>query len=231
MTEYADGDCTRSVGKISNKIRAYREDNDSIQSPVWIWFTSIDGDRATCLLCEKVLQNYGSTSNLSQHLKRSHDANTKHDAWIICQELMELKQERIASKKRSHLQAYEAEKRPSDINENPTAAEADKNLANCPEEISKGICAYRKDSNATHSPMWIWFSRIKQNQVICLLCHKTLHKQENNTSTCNLSQHMKKWHDAKSEFDAWIICQELIELKLQRHVWRFTPATIFFLEN
>ena len=149
-------------------------------------------------------------------MEKWHDAKSEFDAWIICQELMELKQERIASKKRSHLQAYEAEKRPSDINENPTAAEADKNLANCPEEISIGICAYRKDSNATHSPMWIWFSRIKQNQVICLLCHKTLHKQENNTSTCNLSQHMKKWHDAKSEFDAWIICQELIELKLQR---------------
>ena len=49
-------------------------------------------------------------------MKKSHDAKSNFDAWIVCQELVELKLQRLANKRQSHMQAYKEKNLSQDNN-------------------------------------------------------------------------------------------------------------------
>ena len=85
---------------IEEQIRAYRENDLAHSSPLWIWFAKVAADMVTCLVCQQTVTstNYGTT-NMKSHLKRHHGEQRKYNAWIIYEELAELKELRIGNRK------------------------------------------------------------------------------------------------------------------------------------
>ena len=88
------------AASLEKEVQAYRSDDSLIHSPIWIWFTKLGPEECYCLLCKKSLVvTHSNTSGLMRHLKRVHNAGSGYDAAIICEELAELKELRLASKR------------------------------------------------------------------------------------------------------------------------------------
>ena len=89
-------------GIFDEKIHSYRENDSMCNSPIWIWVSKIDSENIICNICKRVMHLSGisrSTGNFLHHLRRHHGANSDYNAWIICEELAELRAHRMANKK------------------------------------------------------------------------------------------------------------------------------------
>ena len=93
-----------SASNFEEDIRAYRENDRYHHCPFWIWFSKIgegENSSAACNICMTLVpRKGGSTTGLGVHLKRHHGHDTDYNAWIISEELCELKQLRLEQKKR-----------------------------------------------------------------------------------------------------------------------------------
>ena len=85
---------------METEINAYRLDDELCHSPVWIWYTVLREGVASCLLCNNPVTNTKSnTTSMIQHLRNHHNSNQSYNAWIICEELVELRKMRMQTKK------------------------------------------------------------------------------------------------------------------------------------
>ena len=82
------------------------------------------------------------------------------------------------------------------------------------EQITKEIEAFRENDSMTHSPSWIWFSKIEKNLSICLLCNTKI--KSTNSNTTSMGNHIKRLHNSKTDYDASLIFEELSELRDMR---------------
>ena len=85
--------------KLNEEIEAYRENDSHCHSPIWIWFAKSNPEVSICLLCKQELRAKNSSSSLNTHLKRKHNDEIGYNAWKICEELLELKELRLSSKR------------------------------------------------------------------------------------------------------------------------------------
>ena len=82
------------------KIAEYKENESTISSPIWIWFSKTDSG-ATCNICKSSMpQKSGSTGNMVNHLKRRHGFTQKPNAWKDFEELSSLKDARLQKKRK-----------------------------------------------------------------------------------------------------------------------------------
>ena len=93
-----------SASTFEEDIRAYRENDRYHHCPFWIWFSKIgegENSSAACNICMTLVpRKGGSTTGLGVHLRRHHGYDADYNAWIICEELCELKELRLNQKKR-----------------------------------------------------------------------------------------------------------------------------------
>ena len=80
-------------------------------------------------------------------------------------------------------------------------------------EFDDKILEYREDSTISSSPIWIFFSK-NGSDVTCNVCNTTL--QRKNSSTGNMSHHLRRHHNFSSKYNAWKIFQELSAVKEER---------------
>ena len=71
-----------------------------------------------------------------------------------------------------------------------------------------------RESNSTQSPIWIWFSKQKEDFSMCHICDSKIAVK--NSSTTNLIAHLKGHHGFFKKYNAWKEYEELSSLKDER---------------
>ena len=71
-----------------------------------------------------------------------------------------------------------------------------------------------KESDSTKSPIWIWFSKTKQESGTCKICSTDIAMKH--FSTSNLIFHLKQHHGFLKKYNAWKIYEELSGIKEDR---------------
>ena len=108
------------------KIKTYREDDSLTHSPLWLWYTKVDSPgnyNSVCRICDTVVpRRDGTTGGMMKHLERHHGRSSDYNAYIIYEELQELKELRLNQKK-LHGEKYVSRyrKRMSNINSSGSA--------------------------------------------------------------------------------------------------------------
>ena len=76
------------------------------------------------------------------------------------------------------------------------------------------IDAYRADDSLYHSPVWIWYARLSEDMCSCMLCNTSVPNTSH--STTPMINHLKRYHGSNQSYNAWTICEELLELRKLR---------------
>ena len=80
------------------------------------------------------------------------------------------------------------------------------------EFLEREIETYRTDDGLSHSPVWIWFSKVNETELHCLVCNKRTPRGKDG-STGGMLFHIKSKHGPRSFYDAYTIFEELAELR------------------
>ena len=80
------------------------------------------------------------------------------------------------------------------------------------EFLEREVETYRSDDNLSHSPVWIWFSKVNQAELQCLICNKHLPQGKGGT-TGGMLHHLKRRHGPLTNYDAFSMFEELGELR------------------
>ena len=86
------------------KIDNYRTNDTLTQSPCWIWFSKLDPQQSKCLICKRTIPRKDSTTTaMISHMRYRHGSNSGYNAWIIYEELSELRDLRMKAKRQAAL--------------------------------------------------------------------------------------------------------------------------------
>ena len=78
------------------------------------------------------------------------------------------------------------------------------------EKLDQEVQAYRDNGSHSQSPIWIWFAKVNPDVSMCLICNKELKAR---SSSSSLNAHLKRKHNDDIGYNAWTLCEELMELK------------------
>ena len=86
--------------EFETRIEEYKKNENTISSPIWIWFVKSENG-AKCDICKTTIpQRNGSTGGMVNHLKRHHGHMTKINAWKEFEQLSTLKEKRLMKKRK-----------------------------------------------------------------------------------------------------------------------------------
>lgn len=205
-----DGTCVKDYTEFAKKVQVYKENMFqapiSSWNPLWIWYEKLDDESVKCLLCN----NTFDMSQLKKHLRQFHGSNDGSFAYQQFNELLQLRKNESLQPTNSLDQTDKLDHKfdhkfilsmdlPSRI----------KYFDDC-------VARYkRKDTNYSESPVWIFYTRLKDRTTcICLICGRNFRCTHGCTSS--LRQHILRFHSMNSEYDAHKQLETLVTLKDQR---------------
>ena len=81
-------------------------------------------------------------------------------------------------------------------------------------DFSELINNYKENDSETSSPIWIWFKRKEDNDVVCQICKTNI--QCRDASTGQMTQHLKRHHNFLKKYNAYKEFEDLSALKQTR---------------
>ena len=81
-------------------------------------------------------------------------------------------------------------------------------------DFSKLINNYKENDSETSSPIWIWFKRKEDNDVVCQICKTNIQRRD--ASTGQMTQHLKRHHNFLKKYNAYKDFEDVSALKQTR---------------